>query len=308
MNAAVFCMVAAPIGIVAAAWYAAVAMRLCEPHGHPFDPQVACTCCGRADSLPATLHRLAGGPCRLCGSTPARWVLGAEAAGAIIPALAIYFSGEPAMAAIATLTGWLLLAIWITDEVSLWIPHVFWGTGLVAGLAAQMHAGGVTAAGWRALETVVLVAALVAASMIAKLFTSIPPVGVGDYGVVAFLAAALGYETALDVLLVAGILGLGYVAVRAARPRARRRAFTLATAAVVGTLLLGMPAAATAAVALGLWVRRSPRRARSTALPFGALLAAGTLILITWTAPLGRPSAAANPGADHLRTHRSDQP
>ena len=307
MNA-VFLLVAAPLGIVAAAWCAAAAMRLREPDGHALPCHVECTSCGGVDSLPGTLLRVSGSRCRLCGSRSPTWVLGAQAAGAAVPAATWYFSAEPIQAAILTLSGWVLLAIWIADEVSLWIPHVFWGTGLLAGLGSQAYAGGLSAAGWRAMEAVVLVAALAVASAIAEKLTRIPPVGLADFGVLGFLGAALGYGGALDVLLITGILALGFVAVRAAPPRARRRAFTLATAAVLATLLFGIPGAALGAAALGAWVRRGRRRARATALPFGALLAAGALIVITWTAPLARPSAAAPSRAADPPTHRSDQP
>ncbi len=307
MNAA-FLLVAAPLGIVAAAWCAAAAVRLREPHGYALRPRMECTCCGASGSLRDTVVRLAGGECSRCGSKPPRWVLRAEAAGAAIPVMALYFSAEPGQAAAVTLSGWLLLGIWIADEVSLWIPHAFWGAGLIVGLGSLAYAHGVAAAGWRAMEAMVLVAALAAGSIIARQFTRIPAMGLADYGVIAFLGVALGYDATLDVLLVTGILALGFVAVRAARPRARRSAFTLAIAAVLATLLLGIPGAVIAGAALGAWVHRGRRRARATALPFGALLAAGALILITWTARPARPSAAAEAGAAHLRTHDTDQP
>lgn len=304
-----FLLVAAPLGTLAAAWSAAVAMRLRAPHGpHPLGVRLECTRCGGADSPPRTLLRLAGGTCRRCGFNPPGWVLGAQAAGAAVPAIALYLSGEPADAAMLTLSGWLLLAIWITDEVSLWIPHAFWAMGLAVGLMSQAYAGGLSAAAWRGMEAAVLVAALALAAAVARLFTSVSSVGLGDFGVLAFLAVVLGYDATLDALLITGILALGLVAVRAAPPRARPRAFVLATSAVLATLLFEIAGAVIAAAALGAAVRRGRQRARATALPLGALLAAGALILIAWTAPLRRPSAAAETGGTHQLSHRSHEP
>jgi prepilin signal peptidase PulO-like enzyme (type II secretory pathway) len=284
---AVFLLAAMPLGIAVAAWAISVAMRLRDPHASVLIGPIECPFCGGSGGVSGTLHRLAGGACDRCGARPTTWVIRAELGGAAVPVLALYVAADPMTAAWFTLFGWLLLAIWITDELSLWIPHVFWALGLVASFAAEAHAGGARAAAVRACEAAVLVAAVGAGALAVRLVTRVSPVGAGDFGVLAFLGAALGYEAVVDVLLLAGVIALGVITVRAAKPAARRRAGGLATVAMGATALVGVAGALVTAPVLAAALWRGRARARATALPLGACLAAATFILLTWTAPHG---------------------
>lgn len=287
MTAAVFLLAAMPLGIAVAAWAISVAMRLRDPHATVLIAAIECPFCGGSGSVSGTLHRLVGGACHQCGARPTTWVLRAELGGAAVPVLALYVAADPMTAASFTLYGWLLLAIWITDELSLWIPHVFWALGLAASLAAEAYAGGGRAAASRVCEVAVLVGAVGAGALAVRLKTRVSPVGAGDFGVLAFLGAALGYAAVVDILLLAGVIAVGVVTVRTAKPAARRRASGLATVAMGATALAGVAGALATAPLLAVALWRGRVRARATALPLGACLAAATFILLTWTAPHG---------------------
>jgi hypothetical protein len=300
VSEAVFLLSTAPLGIIAAAWFACVAVRLRDSCDHVMDPRLECMRCRGADAPRDAVRRLLGGACRTCGSKPHTWVLRAQAGGAVLPALVLYAVPDPAQAAVVTVLGWLLLGIWIADETSLWIPHVFWATGILVGLAAIWHADGASGAGWRVWEVVVLGIALGAAAVAARALTRVAPAGPADYGVLAFIVAAVGYEAALDILLISGILGLGFAAVRAAPPAARAAPFALAILSVLAALMFGVPGTAAGAALLLVTLRTGRARSRRAALPLGACLAGGTFIVTTWTAPLEpRPEAAAPAGAAH---------
>jgi len=169
VNAPVFLLAATPLGTAAGAWSASMAVRLRDPDAPAIRARLECIRCGGADTLRGTVRRLAGAPCSLCGGKPPTWVLRAQVCGAVVPALALYVAHEPAAAAVVTLLGWLLLAIWVCDEMSLWIPHALWAAGMVVGLAALGYANGASAAASRVIETAGLVAALGVAAAAARL-------------------------------------------------------------------------------------------------------------------------------------------
>jgi Flp pilus assembly protein protease CpaA len=287
MNTAIFLLAALPLGAVAAAWAITVAMRLRHPQAPSLVARIECPFCGGAGAVRDTVRRLAGGACHRCGARPTAWVLRAQLGGAAIPVLALYVAADAASAATFTLLGWLLLVIWITDELSLWIPHVLWMSGLVGSFIIVGYAGGAAAAAMRAIQVGLLISAIAIAASALRLRTRISPLGTGDYGVLAFIGAALGYDAVLDVLLMAGVLALGFMVIRAATPATRGRAAALSTCAALLTMIFGAAGGCAAAPILAVALWRGGARGRAAALPLGAYLAAATFILITWTAPQG---------------------
>ena len=242
----------------------------------------------------APLFRPRSGGCR--GEIPARWDP-ASLTGAVVPVAAAVFAPGPAAALAAVVVGWLLLGIAVCDERTLHIPHAPWIAGTAAGLLLAWGAGGWAGAAGRAATVLVLDGGLLILAVAARAVTRRAPIGVSDYGVLAFVGAVCGLAATVDVVLTAAVMGLGVISVRGCGARHRLGVSTVAAAAAAASVFLGAGGAAAGAGALGLVAARTARPGRrARPVPFGACLAAGTVCVILASAvpPLRAAAAVRN--------------
>lgn len=184
--------------------------------------------------------------------------------------------------AAAAVAGWLLVGIAIFDERSLQVPHVLSVFGIVVGLALGWSEGGWAGVAARAFAATALAAGVWGAARVAGAVQGRAAIGVGDYGVVAFVGALCGPVVGLDVLLVAGVAALAYLS---PTPRVRFAPLVRSSllAAAVGLAAYG-GVAGPAVSALALVLLRSALATRAprapVAAPFGACLALGVVVVI----------------------------
>jgi leader peptidase (prepilin peptidase)/N-methyltransferase len=207
------------LGAIAGSFLATIAVRW--PAGRSvLGGRSACDSCGRTlaahELVPLVSGAMAGGRCRSCGAAiDARHLLVEAGCVAIGVAAGLAAPGWQAVA--GAMFGWLLLVLAILDATDFWLPDE-----LVAGLAlsgavtawwcppdlAERIVGGV--AGFALLW-------LVAAGY--RRWRKREGLGGGDPKLLGAIGLWLGWRLLPAVLLVAGLVGLGWVAFQHLRGR-----------------------------------------------------------------------------------------
>lgn len=207
--------------------------------------------------------------------------------GAIVPAFGWALIPEPRAAVAIAVVAWLMLAIAICDERSLSIPHPLWFAGLLAGFGLAWQAAGWAGVAARGISVITLEVTFVVVAGAVWLWRGRSPVGSADFGVVAFVGAALG-PVAADALLVASVVALGCFVFESTSPRSTRTSAFVASSVALACLG-GTGGAILGALLLSVSIARDSRRGRvHPPAPFGACLVAAAITVVLVSSVLPR--------------------
>ena len=210
----------AVLGLLAGSFVAAMVVRW--PAGRSvLRGRSQCDGCGGTlrprDLVPLVSALALRGRCRDCGGAidPVHGRI--ELAGAVIGAAAGFVAAGPAAFAGAVL-GWLLLALAALDLRHWWLPDRLTVTLALAGLASGA-AGVMPDLGERAIGGLAGFASLWLIGAGYRLLRGREGMGGGDPKLFGAIGLWLGWRMLPGVLLLASVLGLGWVAWRAIRGR-----------------------------------------------------------------------------------------
>ncbi|MDR6787041.1 leader peptidase (prepilin peptidase)/N-methyltransferase [Sphingomonas sp. BE138] len=221
------------LGAIVGSFLATIAIRWPQErsvvHGRS-----ACDGCGRtlsaAELVPLLSWAAARGRCRACGARIDALHPAIEAGCAAVGVAAGLAAPGPAALAGAGL-GWLLLVLAVMDARDFWLPDP-----LVAALALVAAAGAWVAPPDMTERAIGGVGGFALLWLIAAAYRRLrgrEGLGGGDPKLFGAIGLALGWRMLPAVLLVAGLAGLGWVAVQ----RVRGRALAADDALPLGTLL-----------------------------------------------------------------------
>jgi hypothetical protein len=213
-------------------------------------------------------------PVRVMRASGSRWV------GSLIPVAAWAWMSGLFSTAIAAAAGLLLLGVVVCDEGTLRVPHAISGIGVGLGLGVAAVACGWPGALRRAGAVVLLTLVLAAAAEVGRRIAGRPALGVGDFGVLAFLSSLGGIGAAPDLLLLGGLLALAWTVVHSAPERRKAAYAALGVLAVILVGLLGFPGAVVGGLALVLGVRREVSAQAAAPAPLGACVCAAVFLLL----------------------------
>jgi leader peptidase (prepilin peptidase)/N-methyltransferase len=221
------------LGLVADRW----------PRGEPIMlGRSRCRHCGRTlsagDLVPVLSYCLQGGRCRTCRGRLEIDLLVAEAGGAAVAMLAVLAGHGWAGTAALALFGWCLLLLALLDARHFWLPDAITLPLCLAGLATTS----VTA--YPALDARLLgaVCGYGSLALLRWAYTRLrghEGLGAGDAKLLAAIGAWLGVAALPGVVLMAALLGLGWVGLAQARGLAvgRSTRIPLGTALAMAALL-----------------------------------------------------------------------
>ncbi|MEH3121451.1 MAG: prepilin peptidase [Sphingomonas phyllosphaerae] len=221
------------LGAVIGSFLATIAIRWPQGRSVKYG-RSACDGCNRtlrgSELVPLLSWLVARGRCRTCGARidPLHPLI--EAGCAAVGMIAALVAPAPVALAGAAF-GWLLLVLAVMDARDFWLPDP-----LVAALALVAIAGaGVAPPGWveRAIGGAGGFALLWAIATFYRRWRGREGLGGGDPKLFGAIGLALGWRMLPAVLLVAGLIGLGWVAFQ----RLRGRAMAADDALPLGTLL-----------------------------------------------------------------------
>lgn len=200
------------MGAVAGSFLATLVIRW--PEGRTVGGRSACDGCGSslrpAELVPLLSYLVLKGRCRRCGTAIDRRHFAIELAAALIGAAS--FVAHPGFAAIATaFLGWWLLTLAVLDVEHHWLPDRLTLPLIPAGMAAALLPLGPppmdrligAAAGFGVLALIALAY---------RRLRGRQGLGGGDPKLLAGIGAWLGWQQLPLVLLGAGLLGLGAIA------------------------------------------------------------------------------------------------
>lgn len=232
-QSAVWALILGGLGAIAGSFLATLVVRW--PEGRSLGGRSACDECGRtlraAELVPLASMIALRGSCRSCGARidPAH---GGVELACLIAGAAAGWSAPGIAGSAGAVFGWLLIALAMLDWRAFWLPD-----RLVAPLAVLGLAGGLIglepiladrliggAAGFLLLWIV---------AFTYRRWRGREGLGGGDPKLFGAIGLWLGWQLLPAVLMVAGLIGLGIVAFRAATGRAMARTDALP----LGTLL-----------------------------------------------------------------------
>lgn len=175
-------------------------------------------------------------------------------AAVAVPAGAVAIAGGAGDAFALTGAGWLLVAIAACDERTLRIPHALSGAGVLCGVCVAALDDGWAGGAARACGTAAMLLGMWVSALVARALAGREALGAGDYGVMAFLGAALGLGHALDALLAGAVVALTWWALPVlgmqgeTRAAHRRTRVPFGACLALGTVLTGLAGALPAPV------------------------------------------------------------
>jgi leader peptidase (prepilin peptidase)/N-methyltransferase len=210
----------AVLGLVAGSFVAAIVVRW--PEGRSVSRgRSRCDGCGATlrmrDLMPLASMLVLRGRCRDCGAAidPVHWRV--ELAGAAVGAVAGFVAAGPAALAGAVF-GWLLLALAALDLRHWWLPDRLTVT-LALAAVASWAAGVMPAWNERAIGGAAGLTGLWAIAAVYKRLRGRDGMGGGDPKLFGAIGLWLGWRMLPGVLLLASVIGLGWVGLQAARGR-----------------------------------------------------------------------------------------
>lgn len=262
-----------------------------------FPARSVCPPCGRVirprDNLPALSFVLLRGRCRDCRAViPWMYPL-VEVLGAAVTILSVWRFGFSWGALAASAFGWTLVLIAACDWRDHLIPWRFPLGGALLLIAWAAYIGG-TALGVTAfLDGVLMAATLAGVAIIVGWVIDRPfgsersVMGEADVAVTLFLGAGLGFGQAVMAVSYGALLGLIVFGVRAV-PVPWRTVVAMGYGAVfLCGVFLGGDVFLAVQVLLVLAVLPAKKMDQgSGAIPFGALMCAGAVLVLIWPEPL----------------------